>query len=386
MVVPPARRGESNPRPQGRGTPRRRGSIPRRRAPTSRSPPDVPRCRSASATAKSTRRRQQDRPSRRAGASPTSATSTRCGSRPAPSPACTTAPPPPASSAFDPHRRRADRRGAGVPPAGRPAACRGTSARRFAAKGIHAFSQSIAMGHSQGLISRRRPRASWPPTRASWTTPSTTRPTCRFEYFGLRTVYDRYLLRHPHTRAVNEHPQVFLLRVACGLSRTPVEAIRLYGLCPRWPTCRARRRCSTPARPTRRCRRAPGGLAEGRARQHLRPLRAGREAVEVRRRDRDPVVAGAFPRCADSRDQRPVERDRAVAADPRLLGRRGQPGWPAQGRRMRVPRDLAPRHRGVPRAAGQHRRGRAARPQPQPRELGARRVHAQGSSPTACGR
>ncbi len=52
----------------------------------------------------------------------------------------------------------------------------------------------------------------------------------RFEYFGLRTVYDRYLLRHPHTRAVIETPQVFMLRVACGLARTPVEAISLYRL------------------------------------------------------------------------------------------------------------------------------------------------------------
>jgi ribonucleoside-diphosphate reductase alpha chain len=39
----------------------------------------------------------------------------------------------------------------------------------------------------------------------------------RFEYFGLRTVYDRYLLRHPITRKVLETPQHFLLRVACGL-------------------------------------------------------------------------------------------------------------------------------------------------------------------------
>ncbi len=39
----------------------------------------------------------------------------------------------------------------------------------------------------------------------------------RFEYFGLRTVYDRYLLRHPTTRRVLETPQHFLLRVACGL-------------------------------------------------------------------------------------------------------------------------------------------------------------------------
>ncbi|HEV2637641.1 MAG TPA: ribonucleoside-diphosphate reductase subunit alpha [Actinocrinis sp.] len=52
----------------------------------------------------------------------------------------------------------------------------------------------------------------------------------RFEYFGLRTVYDRYLLRHPETRAVIETPQFFLLRVACGLARTPAEAVEFYRL------------------------------------------------------------------------------------------------------------------------------------------------------------
>ena len=52
----------------------------------------------------------------------------------------------------------------------------------------------------------------------------------RFEYFGLRTVADRYLLRHPQTRAVLETPQYFLLRVACGLSQTPAESIGFYRL------------------------------------------------------------------------------------------------------------------------------------------------------------
>ncbi|MEV4087279.1 ribonucleoside-diphosphate reductase subunit alpha, partial [Nonomuraea fuscirosea] len=52
----------------------------------------------------------------------------------------------------------------------------------------------------------------------------------RFEYFGLRTVYDRYLLRHPESRAVLERPQHFLLRVACGLSESVAEAAELYRL------------------------------------------------------------------------------------------------------------------------------------------------------------
>jgi ribonucleoside-diphosphate reductase alpha chain len=52
----------------------------------------------------------------------------------------------------------------------------------------------------------------------------------QFEYFGIKTVYDRYLLRHPSGRLVLETPQYFLLRVACGLSRTPAEAIGFYRL------------------------------------------------------------------------------------------------------------------------------------------------------------
>ncbi|WP_035698998.1 ribonucleotide reductase N-terminal alpha domain-containing protein, partial [Glycomyces tenuis] len=52
----------------------------------------------------------------------------------------------------------------------------------------------------------------------------------RFEYFGLRTVYDRYLLRHPEHRTVLERPQYFMLRVACGLSQTVAEAAELYRL------------------------------------------------------------------------------------------------------------------------------------------------------------
>jgi ribonucleoside-diphosphate reductase alpha chain len=96
-------------------------------------------------------------------------------------------------------------------------------------QGIHAFSQSIAMGRSQGLISQ---------VTAEFVAAYSRKlddaiddaADLRFEYFGLRTVYDRYLLRHPHTRAVIETPQIFLLRVACGLARTPAEAISLYKL------------------------------------------------------------------------------------------------------------------------------------------------------------
>lgn len=52
--------------------------------------------------------------------------------------------------------------------------------------------------------------------------------TDRFEYFGLRTIYDRYLLKNPTSRQVFETPQYFFMRVACGLAQNPSEAIEFY--------------------------------------------------------------------------------------------------------------------------------------------------------------
>ena len=49
-----------------------------------------------------------------------------------------------------------------------------------------------------------------------------------FEYFGLKTVADRYLLRHPQTRKIIERPQWLFMRVALGLSYDIKEAIDFY--------------------------------------------------------------------------------------------------------------------------------------------------------------
>ena len=51
-----------------------------------------------------------------------------------------------------------------------------------------------------------------------------------FEYFGLKTLVDRYLLRHPKTRLVIERPQWMLMRVSLGLANTVEEAISFYDL------------------------------------------------------------------------------------------------------------------------------------------------------------
>jgi len=49
-----------------------------------------------------------------------------------------------------------------------------------------------------------------------------------FDYFGLKTIADRYLLRHPKTRKLVERPQWLFMRVALGLSQEISEALELY--------------------------------------------------------------------------------------------------------------------------------------------------------------
>jgi ribonucleoside-diphosphate reductase alpha chain len=96
-------------------------------------------------------------------------------------------------------------------------------------QGVASFSQSIGLGHAEGLIGDDT--AKFVKDNARKLDFAIDHDADRrFEYFGLRTVYDRYLLRHPSSRLVIETPQYFLLRVACGLSRTPSEAINFYRL------------------------------------------------------------------------------------------------------------------------------------------------------------
>jgi ribonucleoside-diphosphate reductase alpha chain len=96
-------------------------------------------------------------------------------------------------------------------------------------QGVASFSQSIRYAFQQGLISDETAEFV---ARNARKLDFAVDPDgdLRFEYFGLRTVADRYLLRHPETRLVVETPQYFLLRVACGLSETPAEAIGFYRL------------------------------------------------------------------------------------------------------------------------------------------------------------
>jgi len=92
---------------------------------------------------------------------------------------------------------------------------------------IHSFSQSIAMGHRLGLVNDRVSEFVAQNSRKLNDQVDLSRNQL-FEYFGLRTVYDRYLLKHPTTREVIETPQQFFLRVACALGQSVSDAVELY--------------------------------------------------------------------------------------------------------------------------------------------------------------
>ncbi|MGV9291070.1 ribonucleoside-diphosphate reductase subunit alpha [Streptomyces sp. NPDC003719] len=103
-----------------------------------------------------------------------------------------------------------------------------------ASQGVTSFTESVATGHREGLIADRT--AEFVRLHAA-RLDALTDPAAddRFGYFGLRTLYSRYLLRHPLTRKVVETPQHFLLRVAAGLAeddtdRSVDEVAALYGL------------------------------------------------------------------------------------------------------------------------------------------------------------
>jgi ribonucleoside-diphosphate reductase alpha chain len=104
-----------------------------------------------------------------------------------------------------------------------------TIVKEVSALNLHSFSQAIAYGHQEGVVSKAT--AEFVQTHARKLNHAIDDSySDRFEYFGLRTVYDRYLLRDPISRGIIETPQHFFLRVACGLAGSPYEAIELYRL------------------------------------------------------------------------------------------------------------------------------------------------------------
>ncbi|MGW7522752.1 ribonucleoside-diphosphate reductase subunit alpha [Streptomyces sp. NPDC054783] len=103
-----------------------------------------------------------------------------------------------------------------------------------ASQGVTSFTESVAVGHREGLIADRT--ADFVRLHAERLDALIDRRADdRFGYFGLRTLHSRYLLRHPITRRVIETPQHFLLRVASGLAeddttRSLDEVAALHGL------------------------------------------------------------------------------------------------------------------------------------------------------------
>jgi ribonucleoside-diphosphate reductase alpha chain len=99
--------------------------------------------------------------------------------------------------------------------------------KEVANQNIYSFSQSVSAGKQHGLLSKDLASFVFVNARKLNDAIVDSRSDL-FEYFGLRTVYDRYLLRHPETREAIETPQQFFLRVACGLSRNVQEAVEFY--------------------------------------------------------------------------------------------------------------------------------------------------------------
>jgi ribonucleoside-diphosphate reductase alpha chain len=105
----------------------------------------------------------------------------------------------------------------------------GTILKEVAGQNLHSFSQSLEYGHLNGVVNGAT--AEFVRVHARKLNHAIDEQLSdRFEYFGLRTVYDRYLLRDPISRKVIETPQYFFLRVACGLAGTPHEAVEFYRL------------------------------------------------------------------------------------------------------------------------------------------------------------
>ncbi len=101
--------------------------------------------------------------------------------------------------------------------------------KEVAGLGVYSFSQSIVLGHDLGLINDRV-RDVVEANARKFNDAIDAAQTQRFEYFGLRTLYDRYLLKHPQRRSVIETPQQFFMRIAVALTDSPAGALELYRL------------------------------------------------------------------------------------------------------------------------------------------------------------
>jgi len=215
---------------------------------------------------------------------------------------------------------------------------------------IHSFSQSIAMGRRNGLIDENV---------ATFVTANSRKLNSAidrtgndlFDFFGLRTLYDRYLLRHPETRDVIETPQYFFLRIASGIYPCPRRAGLL-------PIDFFARLSPQLAHPVQR-RHAPAtallllsiGFAARSTRRHLCEVHGRSAALEVRRRNRNCLPSRSFARIVDPGHERQVQRHHALAEDSGFFRGRCESRRQAQSGMLRVPGDLTRRSRRISRTA-----------------------------------
>ena len=210
-------------------------------------------------------------------------------------------------------------------------------------QGVMSFSQSIALGHAEGLIGEETRTFVKDNARKLELRHRPGRDR-RFEYFGLRTVYDRYLLRHPPAGWWSRPRSTSSCGSPAAWRGRAAEAIEFYRLMSSL--------AYLPSSPTlfnsgtRHTQMSSCYLVDS-PRDDLDSIYAryqqSRPALEVRRRHRHRLhrvrSRGSLIRGTNGA----LQRHRAVPADPRLVGGRGQPGRPAQGCRVRLPRAMARR-------------------------------------------
>lgn len=93
--------------------------------------------------------------------------------------------------------------------------------------GIHQFSEYLEVAVSVGLLSKEVSEKALNSMDLIENAIDHSKDDL-FEYFGLKTVADRYLLRHPQTRKLIERPQWMFMRVSLGLAKTAKDAVSFY--------------------------------------------------------------------------------------------------------------------------------------------------------------
>lgn len=85
-----------------------------------------------------------------------------------------------------------------------------------ASQGIHSFTDAIRLGYDNGLLTEKILALSIE-HQAMLNASIDHSLDELFTYFGLSTIYDRYLLRHPENRSIYERPQYLFMRIALGI-------------------------------------------------------------------------------------------------------------------------------------------------------------------------